>query len=185
MGSLFWITLPSPFGTFSIVWQETASGLRVRRIFLSGERALSEDIAQAAFPGVGCKSHPAIVGLGEQIGGFLEGQAVGFGLDLIALDVCSDFQRRVVLAEYGIPRGWVSTYGRIAKHLGVEKGARAVGSALARNPFPIVIPCHRAIRSNGELGGYQGGLAMKRALLALEGVQVSEAGKVLTQKVYY
>jgi methylated-DNA-[protein]-cysteine S-methyltransferase len=185
MGSLFWITLPSPFDTFSIVWRETASGPRVCRIFLSSERAVSEDIAQATFPSIGYKSHPAIAGLGEQIGSFLEGQAVSFGLDLMALDVCSDFQRRVVLAEYGIPRGWVSTYGRIAKHLGVEKGARAVGSALARNPFPIVIPCHRAIRSNGELGGYQGGLAMKRALLAFEGVQVSGTGKVLAQRVYY
>jgi methylated-DNA-[protein]-cysteine S-methyltransferase len=185
MRSLFWITLPSPFGTFSIVWRETASGPRVYRIFLSSERAVSEDIAQAAFPGVGCQSHPAILGLGEQIKSFIEGQTISFGLDLMALDVCSDFQRRVVLAEYGIPRSWVSTYGRIAKHLGVEKGARAVGNALARNPFPIVIPCHRAIRSNGELGGYQGGLAMKRALLAFEGVQVSEAGKVLSQRVYY
>lgn len=185
MRSLFWITLPSPFGTFSIVWREIAGGPRVYRIFLSSERAASEDIAQAGFPGVCSKSHPAIVDLGEQVGGFLEGRAVSFGLDLIALDVCSDFQRRVVLAEYGIPRGWVSTYGRIAAHLGVEKGARAVGSALARNPFPIVIPCHRAIRSNGELGGYQGGLAMKRALLTFEGVRVSDTGKVLTQRVYY
>lgn len=185
MRALFWIALPSPFGTFSIVWRETASGPRVYRIFLSNERAASEDVTQASFPGVCGKSHPEIVDLGEQIGCFLEGQAVSLGLDLMALDVCSEFQRRVVLAEYGIPRGWVSTYGRIAEHLGVGKGARAVGNALARNPFPIVIPCHRAIRSNGELGGYQGGLAMKRALLALEGVRVSEAGKVLTQKVYY
>ncbi|MBN1979647.1 MAG: methylated-DNA--[protein]-cysteine S-methyltransferase [Anaerolineae bacterium] len=181
----FCVTRPSPFGTFSIVWRGTASGPRVYRIFLSSERASAEDIAQAIFPGVGRKSHPAIAGLGERIESFLEGHAVSFGLDLMALDGCSDFQRRVVLAEYGIPRGWVSTYGRIAKHLGVEMGARAVGNALARNPFPIVIPCHRAIRSNGELGGYQGGLAMKRALLAFEGVRVSETGKVLTQRVCY
>ncbi|MFL7792630.1 MAG: methylated-DNA--[protein]-cysteine S-methyltransferase [Anaerolineae bacterium] len=178
-------TQPSTFGTFSIVWQEIVSGPRVYRIFLSNERAASEDIAQAAFPDVCRKSHPVIVDLGEQIESFLEGQAVSLGLDLVALDVCSEFQRRVLLVEYGIPRGWVSTYGRIAEHLGVGKGARAVGNALARNPFPIVIPCHRAIRSNGELGGYQGGLAMKRALLAFEGVKVSETGKVLSQRVYY
>jgi methylated-DNA-[protein]-cysteine S-methyltransferase len=182
---LFYVALPSPFGTFSIVWRETASGPRVYRIFLSSERAASEDVTQAVFPDVGRRSHPAIAGLGEQIGGFLEGQAVSFELGLIALDVCSDFQRRVVLAEYEIPRGWVSTYGRIAAHLGIGKGARAVGSALARNPFPIVIPCHRAIRSDGELGGYQGGLAMKRALLTFEGVQVSETGKVLARRIYY
>jgi methylated-DNA-[protein]-cysteine S-methyltransferase len=89
------------------------------------------------------------------------------------------------LAEHRIPRGWVSTYGRIAKSLAVPRGARAVGSALSHNPFPIIIPCHRALRSNGELGGFQGGLAMKRALLELEGVQFSPTGRVLTDRVYY
>ncbi|MBE9507936.1 MAG: MGMT family protein, partial [Chloroflexi bacterium] len=75
--------------------------------------------------------------------------------------------------------------GRIARHLGVKGGARAVGRALARNPFPIVIPCHRAIRSNGELGGYQGGLEMKRALLEGEGIEFTQRGKVLMRRVYY
>jgi methylated-DNA-[protein]-cysteine S-methyltransferase len=69
--------------------------------------------------------------------------------------------------------------------LGTENGARAVGRALATNPFPIIIPCHRAIRSNGVLSGYQGGLAMKRALLAFEGIEISEADKALSKNVYY
>ena len=60
-----------------------------------------------------------------------------------------------------------------------------MGSALARNPFPIVIPCHRAVRSNGELGGYQGGVEMKRALLEMEGVPVLPGGRVLMDRVYY
>jgi methylated-DNA-[protein]-cysteine S-methyltransferase len=89
------------------------------------------------------------------------------------------------LAEYGIPRSWVSTYGRIARTLGIPHGARAVGSALSRNPFPLVIPCHRAIRSNGQLGGFQGGLSMKRALLEREGVEFSGAGRVVTKRIYY
>jgi methylated-DNA-[protein]-cysteine S-methyltransferase len=91
----------------------------------------------------------------------------------------------VLLAEYEIPRSWVSTYGRIARSLGIPDGARAVGGALSRNPFPIIIPCHRAIRSNGELGGFQGGLRMKRALLELEGIGFSAEGKVLTERIYY
>jgi methylated-DNA-[protein]-cysteine S-methyltransferase len=89
------------------------------------------------------------------------------------------------LAEYRIPRGWISTYGRIARHLGTPGGARAVGGALARNPFPIIIPCHRAIGANSELGGFRGGLEMKRALLELEGVEFSQTGKVLTDRIYY
>jgi len=130
-------------------------------------------------------SCPTIEVLTEQIQSFLEGKAVDFQLDLIDLGGCSEFQRRVLLAEHKIPRGWVSTYGRIARSLGVSKAARAVGTALARNPFPIIIPCHRAIRSNGELGGFRGGLMMKRALLELEGVEVSATGKVLTSRFYY
>jgi methylated-DNA-[protein]-cysteine S-methyltransferase len=60
-----------------------------------------------------------------------------------------------------------------------------VGGALGRNPFPIIIPCHRAVRSDGQLGGYRGGVAMKRALLEMEGVEISPTGKVLTDRFYY
>jgi methylated-DNA-[protein]-cysteine S-methyltransferase len=180
-----YITRPSPFGPFGVVWREAESTPRIYRIFLSNARASAEDSVQATFHGANRQSHPVIVSLGEQIQGFLEEQAITFELDLMALEACSEFQRSVLLAEHAIPRGWISTYGRIASHLGIQNGARAVGSALAQNPFPIVIPCHRAIRTNGELGGYQGGLTMKRALLTSEGIEISEAGKVLTQNVYY
>jgi methylated-DNA-[protein]-cysteine S-methyltransferase len=60
-----------------------------------------------------------------------------------------------------------------------------VGRALSRNPFPIVVPCHRAIRSDGHLGGFQGGREMKQALLELEGVEVAPPGKVTTDRFYY
>ncbi|MBN2566310.1 MAG: methylated-DNA--[protein]-cysteine S-methyltransferase [Candidatus Eisenbacteria bacterium] len=62
---------------------------------------------------------------------------------------------------------------------------RVVGRALATNPFPVVVPCHRAIRSDGGLGGYQGGVAMKRALLEFVGVAVSSAGRVVAPRQYY
>ncbi|HUT21711.1 MAG TPA: MGMT family protein, partial [Anaerolineae bacterium] len=65
------------------------------------------------------------------------------------------------------------------------RAARAVGNALARNPFPLVIPCHRAIRAGGTLGGYQGGSGMKRALLEIEGVQFSGEGRVVAPRTYY
>ena len=93
--------------------------------------------------------------------------------------------QRVLRAEHRIPRGWVSTYSRIAAYVGVPGSARAVGNALAQNPFPILIPCHRAIRADGSLGGYQGGTAMKRVLLEREGQTFSPTGEVLLQQVYY
>ena len=135
-------------------------------------------------PRHGVESSP-VCQLAEQLQHFLAGEAVDFGLELIALERCSEFQTRVLVAEHEIPRGWVSTYGRIARRLQVPGGARAVGRALARNPFPIIIPCHRAIRSNGELGGYQGGLDMKRALLELEGLELTPRGRVVMTKDYY
>jgi methylated-DNA-[protein]-cysteine S-methyltransferase len=79
----------------------------------------------------------------------------------------------------------VSTYKRIAGHLGIPNGARVIGNALARNPFPIIIPCHRAVRTDGSLGGYQGGVKMKRTLLEMEDVEFSDKGKVIMTKVYY
>jgi methylated-DNA-[protein]-cysteine S-methyltransferase len=178
--------LPSAFGTFGIVWQKTENRPKIQRVFLPNEKKTRvKNLIRADFVGSNQMSCESILELGERIQSFLNGEPVKFELDIIALEICSTFQRRVLLAEYGIPRGWVSTYGRISKRLGIAKGARAVGRVLSRNPFPIIIPCHRAIRSNGQLGGFQGGLRMKKALLEHEGVSVSNEGKVLTTKIYY
>ncbi len=92
-------------------------------------------------------------------------------LDLTAL---SAFQRRVLAAVRAIPKGSVRTYGQIAAAIGQPRAARAVGSALARNPLPFVIPCHRVIAHGGRLGQYSdGGPTMKRRLLLREGVDLA------------
>jgi len=185
MTSSFYMLSPSTFGTLGLVWQEAEKGPSVQRVFLPSVRTPVEGVVQATFAGARPSSCPPIVELGERIQHFLAGEAVDFELEHIAMERCSEFQARVLVAEHHIPRGWVSTYGRIARRLGVSGGARAVGRALARNPFPIIIPCHRAIRSNGELGGYQGGLEMKRALLEFEGVELTQRGRVVMRRVYY
>jgi methylated-DNA-[protein]-cysteine S-methyltransferase len=177
--------MPSVFDTFGIVWKKTEDRPKVQRVFLPNAKTQLIDRIHADFAGSKAASCDSVLELGEQIQRFLKGEPVKFGLEIAALETCSSFQRRVLLAEYGIPRGWISTYGRISKSLGIAKGARAVGRVLSRNPFPIIIPCHRAIRSNGELGGFQGGLRMKRVLLEHEGVCVSNEGKVLTTQIYY
>jgi methylated-DNA-[protein]-cysteine S-methyltransferase len=89
------------------------------------------------------------------------------------------------MAEYAIPLGKISTYGRIAKHIGHPRAARAVGTALATNPFPLVIPCHRAVRTNGYIGFYQGGVNMKRTLLQREGVKFTSDTRVDMLDVFY
>jgi methylated-DNA-[protein]-cysteine S-methyltransferase len=78
------------------------------------------------------------------------------------------FARGVLERTAAIPFGQASTYAAIAAEAGSPRGSRAAGNALGSNPIPIVIPCHRVLRSGGALGGYTGGLERKRFLLALE-----------------
>ena len=169
---------PSALGTFTITWQETEEGPRINQISLPDQQP-----KRAEIPGPGSHPHP-ISELCEQIKRFLQGEEVLFDMDIMNLEGRSKFQRRVLSAQRDVPRGQVTTYGRIAKKLGNPKGARAVGGALARNPFPIVIPCHRTIRSSGEIGGFGGGQNLKRALLELEEMKISKEGKILTDWVY-
>lgn len=84
----------------------------------------------------------------------------------------TEFQCRVWQALTEIPFGEIRSYAEIAKAVGKPKAVRAVGSANGANRLPIVIPCHRVLTSSGELGGYGGGLNVKRALLAREGVEL-------------
>jgi methylated-DNA-[protein]-cysteine S-methyltransferase len=148
------------------------------RVLLSRPGAAADGLVRPLFPGIAEASCPEIDAVADLIGAFLEGGDIRFSLDVVRMDLASAFQRRVLEAEHAIPRGSVSTYGRIASHLGIPSGARAVGTALATNPFPIIVPCHRSVRSDGMLGGFQGGLAMKAALLRMEGVSVAEKGRV-------
>ncbi len=84
------------------------------------------------------------------------------------------FARSVLEALLAVPFGKVTTYGGLARMVGADPGsARAVGRAVAANPLPIVVPCHRVVRSDGTLGGYSGGLHRKVALLRLEEVEVT------------
>ncbi|MFW9987347.1 MAG: methylated-DNA--[protein]-cysteine S-methyltransferase [Candidatus Odinarchaeota archaeon] len=185
MDFLFYTTYNSPFDTFTITWKEPDSILKIQRIFLSDPETNSETKARESFKHIKIGSNSSIKLLAEQIQYFLRGERVELKLDLLDFNRCLEIQKKVLLAEYKIPRGRVSTYKRIANHIGISKGARVVGNALARNPFPIVIPCHRAIKTNGELGGYQGGIEMKQKLLEMEGVKISEKGRVITNKFYY
>jgi methylated-DNA-[protein]-cysteine S-methyltransferase len=89
----------------------------------------------------------------------------------VALDwsLVGPFGRRVLTATAEIPYGGVLSYAEVAAEAGSPRGSRAAGNALGSNPMPIVIPCHRVLRSGGALGGYGGGLERKRWLLELEG----------------
>jgi methylated-DNA-[protein]-cysteine S-methyltransferase len=82
------------------------------------------------------------------------------------------FQRAVLEATAAVPFGHLDTYGGIARKIGKPGATRAVGNALGRNPIPVIVPCHRVIRSDATIGGYTGGLEIKQHLLSHEGVML-------------
>ncbi len=172
------------FGPVRLEWADIAPGPKVVRIVLPGDKRAEH----AGTPRTSSRDLPDeknIRGLVRDIRSFLSGEPVVFGTGMLCLDRCRPFQRRVLLAEHAIPRGYVSTYGRIALHLGVPGGARAVGNALAHNPFPVVIPCHRALRSDGSTGGFQGGPDMKARLLEMEGIRFFRDGRARMDNIWF
>jgi len=104
-------------------------------------------------------------------------------LKILNLSYLTDFQRKVLIKTKNIPRGKVSTYKRLSEKVGAREGARAVGNVMKFNPFPILIPCHRVIKSNGEIGDYGGGKKLKRKLLIFEGIEFKNKWKVLNEYV--
>ena len=98
----------------------------------------------------------------------------------VVLEGVREWDRRVLEGVRTIPRGGTASYGEVARRIGSPGAARAVGGAVGRNPVGLLVPCHRVIAGDGTLGGYGGSwfgsreelLALKRALLAIEGVSV-------------
>jgi methylated-DNA-[protein]-cysteine S-methyltransferase len=108
---------------------------------------------------------------------YFSGERVLFDVTL-DLGECTEFQRSVYSVVRKIPYGVVKTYADIAAEINRPKAYRGIGSAMARNPMPIVIPCHRVIGSDGRLTGYSapGGVGMKHDLLLMEGIHFDERG---------
>lgn len=172
----------SYLGTFGVVWKEKNNKPKIIKIFLPTDKTILISKLNQGYPLI--KKSNSLKELTLDISRFISGENIKFNLELLDFDICTDFEKKVLITEYNIPRGYVSTYSRIAKKIGIPKGARAVGNALANNPFPVVIPCHRAVKADGSLGGFQGGLDMKKMLLENEGI-IFVNGRVSIDKMYY
>lgn len=184
-GTSLFMTRKTPFGPVALLWDPAAAPPRVIRIAISRPGLTAERVIRADWPGASRGRDAAVEDLAGRIAAFLDGEPIEFPHADVALDTCPPFQRRVLITEHSVPRGSVATYGGIAEAIRRPGAGRAVGRALSGNPFPIVIPCHRAIRSDGSIGGYQGGPRMKRILLEREGVTVSSKGYVTDARVKY
>jgi methylated-DNA-[protein]-cysteine S-methyltransferase len=117
----------------------------------------------------------------ERMTALLRGETSDLSAVTLDMDGVPEFHRRVYEAARAIPPGGTISYGDIARQIGASGAARAVGQALGRNPFPIVVPCHRVLAAGGKIGGFsaQGGVATKRRMLAIEGARLDAAPALL------
>lgn len=113
------------------------------------------------------RSEKPFSGTVTRLKSYFAGKRVEFP-DELDLASATAFQRQVWRLTRLIPYGETRSYGWLAKRLGKKGAGRAVGQALARNPLPVIIPCHRVVASDGALSGYSGGVGIKRSLLRLE-----------------
>lgn len=153
----------SPLG--KVLVARTAKG--VCAVKLGGDtRQLARQLEQEFSEAEIVRDAEALAGVQRLLAGFLAGERA---LARVPIDVRGTaFQRRVWEALRRIPRGETRTYSEIAREIGSPRAVRAVGSACGANPVALVVPCHRALRSDGTLGGYAWGLGRKAALLGLE-----------------
>jgi methylated-DNA-[protein]-cysteine S-methyltransferase len=179
------IIKPTPFGTVCIIWTVSNKIPGIVRVLLSKPELSAECQVSELYPDSRISSCAEIDTVAAAINAHLEGEDVLFNLDMVDFTLCSTFQQSVLRATYSIPRGSVSTYRLIAAHVGIPDGARAVGNVMACNPFPLIVPCHRVILSDRHIGGYGGGIEMKRALLEREGVFFDHTGRVICKRLHY
>ena len=115
---------------------------------------------------VAAPEHPILVRAELELRAYFAGERTSFTVPLDASG--TEFQKKAWAALLTIPYGETRSYGELARQIGNPKASRAVGAANGRNPISIIVPCHRAIASDGALTGFAGGLETKRHLLALE-----------------
>lgn len=165
----------SPLGTCAIVWGDAGiEGVALPERTVAELRARLRRQWSNALPG---KAPLQVEGVVEGIQTSLNGQAVDLGGATLNMSALPDFHRRVYLAAREVSFGVTVTYGELARRVQSPSAARAVGQALGRNPFAIIVPCHRVVSASGGLGGFtaHGGVSTKSRLLAIEGALVGRA----------
>lgn len=152
IGRLLIFYRPEPFAFTRICLPQTSS-------------AAKEAPVHASLP-----DHPAITDMADRLDRYFSGRSVSPPWDILCFDGLTALQLTVLKATADIPFGGLRSYGQVAAAIGRPRACRFVGTALSKNPFPLLIPCHRVIRSDGGIGGFGSGISMKRKLLALEGI---------------
>jgi len=162
--TVYYCAIRTPIGRLLVA--ATEAGL-VRVSFRQAEASFVQELRErlGAAP---VRSPARTADIVHQLRAYFAGERRTFDVR-VDLSRLTPFHRRVLATAANVPAGQVVSYGEIARRIGQPGGSRAVGQALKRNPVPIVIPCHRVIAAGGKIGGYGGGLAIKRKLLRIEG----------------
>jgi methylated-DNA-[protein]-cysteine S-methyltransferase len=181
---LAYTVLPAPWGTVHVAAGRT--GLVAIQVasptdaFLAYVARLAGTTPEALGPSTPPPLRDGLEQAAEAIATSLDGRSSDLAALPIDLRVNSAWDRRVLEGVRAVPRGSVTSYGRLARIVGSPGAARAAGGAVGRNPLGLVIPCHRVIAGDGSIGGYGGDwwggrerlLAIKRELLELEGIRL-------------
>lgn len=180
MKNVAYCLFETSIGACGIAWRETADSASqtvVTAVQLPEPTAQATEsrIARKAGANRASTPPPEIAAVIEKIRLHLEGTVQDFRSVAIDLESVSPFFRQIYEATRQIPAGQTLTYGEIAKAIGQPAAAQEVGQAMAKNPVPILVPCHRVAAAGGKLGGFSapGGPATKAKLLALEGASVN------------
>ena len=169
--------ISSPFSdSFYLLWANIKGKPKIIRLYLNKKDFLS-DIQQKQKK-IKQNSCNEIENIKKNMRTFLQGQDVLFDTNLLFWNQITDFQKEVLLYTKTIPTGQIQTYSEIAVSINAPTAIRAVGNALSKNPFPILIPCHRVIKKDLSLGKYQGGILLKKKLLQLEKIKFDKNGKI-------
>ncbi len=171
MSKNFIFLFDTALGRAGVCW--SASGLRAVAFPGLGDDQVVEESLRKRGPYAAMSEAPAqeIVCISDGIAALLRGEDADFNKVRLDDADCPEFDRAVWALARQIPRGCMKTYGDLAKALGDVSLSRRVGQALGRNPFPIIVPCHRIVGASGEMTGFSapGGAESKRRLLKIEG----------------
>jgi len=162
----------SPFGPLLLA--QTKKGLVRVGLPNQDQDELLVDLAARVSPRV-LEAPAELDAVRRELDLYFEGKLERFDLPL-DWSLSDGFRLRVQRAINRIPYGQTRSYTEVAAKAGNERAVRAAGTACGSNPIPLVVPCHRVLRTGGALGGYGGGLPMKRALLEMEGALESQVG---------
>jgi methylated-DNA-[protein]-cysteine S-methyltransferase len=164
--------LDSPVGPLVVAGTRRGLARVAYADFHGGVDAVLDELAETLSPRI-LEDRARLATVARELEEYFEGRRTAFDVPL-DWGLTKGFGRRILQATADIPFGATSTYRGVAAGAGNERAVRAAGNALGRNPLPIVVPCHRVLRTGGALGGYTGGLERKVRLLALEGVLLAD-----------